>query len=173
MPSQEELIAWVKVAETKTYYEILRVNSKAPADEVKKAFHRFALLCHPDQFSDQPKEVQAAAGEAFKRGVESYRVLSNAKLRERYDRTLARGNKRLDDKSLSDRPPPPKGKTLEQVARTARGKEHARKADRQLTIGKLEAARVLLVTAFQEEPDNEELGERLKLIYEALALEPL
>src|SRR5450755_387278 len=108
MPSREELIQWVKVAETKNYYEILRVTAKTPAAEVKKAFHRFALLCHPDQFSDQPPDVSQAAAEAFKRGVEAYRVLSNATMRERYDRALSRGKKRLDDKALSDRPPPPR-----------------------------------------------------------------
>lgn len=173
MASKEELIEWVKVAESKNYYQILRVNAKTPAEDVKKAFHRFALLCHPDQFAGQPPEIAAAAAEAFKRGVEAYRVLTNEKMRERYDRVLKRGKLRLDDKALSDRPPPPKGKTLEQVARTPRAKQIAVKADRLLSIGKLDEARVLLVTAYQQEPDNEELGERLRLIYEALALEPL
>lgn len=170
---EEELIEWVKVAETKNYYQILRVNSKTPPEDVKKAFHRFALLCHPDQFAGQPPELARAAAEAFKRGVEAYRVLSNDKMRDRYDRVLTRGKLRLDDKALSDRPPPPRGKTLEQVARTPKAKQIAMKADRLLTIGKLDEARVLLVTAYQQEPDNEELGERLKLIYEAIALEPL
>jgi hypothetical protein len=32
---------------------------------------------------------------------------------------------------------------------------------------------VQLVTACQCEPDNEELAERLQILYEALALEPL
>jgi hypothetical protein len=47
------------------------------------------------------------------------------------------------------------------------------KADRLIAVGKLEEARVHLVTACQSEPDNEELAERLQILYEALALEPL
>ncbi len=42
-----------------------------------------------------------------------------------------------------------------------------------MTIGKLDEARLQLVNACQCEPFNQELAERLKLVYEALALEPL
>lgn len=165
MPTREELIAWVKVAATKNYYEILRVSSKTSPEDMKKAFHRFALLCHPDQFSDQPKEMQEAAAEVFKRGVEAYRVLGDAKLRERYDRALKRGKLRLDEKSVSERPAAPKVRTLEDMARTTRGKQFAVKADRMLLIGKIDEARVALVSALQEEPDNAELGAKLRHIY--------
>jgi len=58
------------------------------------------------------------------------------------------------------------------VARTARGKQLALKADRLISAGKLDEARVQLVGAVQCEPDNTELAERLQIIYEALALEP-
>ena len=64
-------------------------------------------------------------------------------------------------------------RTLEMVARTTRGRQVAVKADRLIAVGKLEDARVQLVTACQSEPDNEELAERLQILYEALALEPL
>jgi hypothetical protein len=63
-------------------------------------------------------------------------------------------------------------RTLEAIAQTPRGKELARKADRLIMIGKLDDARVQLVSACQDEPFNEELGERLEILYEALALEP-
>jgi len=173
MPSKDELVSWVKVAESKSYYDILRVNKKSSAAEIKKAFHKFALLVHPDQFSDQPTDVREAASEAFKRGVESYRVLSNEKLRQRYDRALAKGKIRLDEKSISEPPPAPKRKTIEQCARTQKGKELGRKADRMMVAGKLEEARVLTVTAQQEEPGNEELAACIRAIYEAMAREPL
>jgi hypothetical protein len=59
------------------------------------------------------------------------------------------------------------------VATTPRGKQHAVRADRLIAIGKLDDARVQLVTACQCEPHNGELAERLQALYEALALEPL
>ena len=92
---------------------------------------------------------------------------------ERYDRALRRGKLRLDRLAPSTVPPPPSLRTLEMVARTARGKQAALKADRLIDIGSLEDARVQLVGACQCEPDNEELSERLQILYEALALEPL
>jgi hypothetical protein len=58
------------------------------------------------------------------------------------------------------------------IARTPGGKKLAAKADRLLSIGKLEEARVQLTGAFQQEPNNTELQERIQLLYEALALEP-
>ena len=69
-------------------------------------------------------------------------------------------------------PPPPVVRTLEMLARTSRGKQHAVKADRLITADKLDEARVQLVSAVQCEPNNAELAERLQILYEVLALEP-
>jgi curved DNA-binding protein CbpA len=173
MPSIDEFAGWVEVAKSKSYYEILRVNRRASSADVKAAFHAFALVCHPDQFAGEDPEIARAAGEAFKRGVEAYRVLSDAALRKRYDRALSRGKLRIDDKALSDPPPPPKLKTLEDVAQTQRGAAHARKADRLLSTGKLGAAHAELISAVELEPTNQELRERLGMVEQALALEGL
>lgn len=164
---------WIEAVDKKSYYEILRVAKDAKAAAIKAAFHQFALTYHPDQFTDEPREIAVAAAEVFKRGAEAYRVLSRPSLRERYDKALAQGKKRFDEKAVTEPPPRPQGKTLEQVAKTPRGKQFAIKADRLLSIGKLEEARLQLVNACQNEPDNQELAERLNLVYEALALEPL
>jgi curved DNA-binding protein CbpA len=173
MPSVDEFSTWVEVAKSKSYYEILRINRRASAADVKAAFHQFALVCHPDQFAGDEPAIAQAAAEAFKRGVEAYRVLSDPALRKRYDRVLARGKLRIDDKALSDPPPQPKEKPLEEVARTQRGAAHARKADRMLSAGKLSAAHAELTSAVEQEPTNGELRERLKLLDQVLALERL
>jgi len=173
MPSVDEFSSWVEVAKSKSYYEILRINRRASGADVKAAFHQFALVCHPDQFAGEAPEIAGAAAEAFKRGVEAYRVLTDDALRKRYDRALARGKLRIDDKALSDPPPQPKGKPLEEVAQTQRGAAHARKADRLLSTGKLGAAHAELTSAVEQEPTNHELRERLRLLDQALALEGL
>lgn len=156
----------------KSYYEILRVPRDADANAVQSAFHAFSVIYHPDCFADSPPDVRDCAAEVYKRGVEAYRCLSRRASRERYDRALARGKIRLDGRALSTRPPPPQARTLEMVAKTARAKRLADKADRLIAIGRLEDARVQLVSACQSEPDNEELAERLSFLQEALALEP-
>jgi len=76
------------------YYAILGVPRDATTDQVREAFHRFALRHHPDQ------HVDAAGGAArslriFKRGAEGYRVLLDPVLRARYDAAVARGEVRL------------------------------------------------------------------------------
>ncbi|MGD0677682.1 MAG: hypothetical protein ABSC94_19875, partial [Polyangiaceae bacterium] len=118
-------------------------------------------------------DARALSSQIFKRGVEAYRCLARPLTRARYDRALARGRLRLDGNRPSTRPPPPPVRTLEDVAQTRRGKDFALKAERLIAIGRLEEARIQLVSACQCEPYNDELAERLQILYEALALEPM
>ena len=172
MPSAEQLRAWVELARTKNYYEILRIYPGAGDAEIKRAFHAFALRFHPDQLVEEGEEVASAAAELFKRGVEAYNILIKRELRERYDAGLHKGKLRMDADARPSVPPPPPMRTLEMIAKTPGAKKFAAKADRLLSIGKLEEARVQLTNAFQQEPMNAELQERINILYEALALEP-
>jgi curved DNA-binding protein CbpA len=167
------LRARLAMIEEQSYYEILRVPSTAPLADVKAAFHEFALACHPDQYVDQPSDVALAAGEVFKRGVEAYKVLTQPDWRVRYDAGLMKGKLRFVPGEAEEKPPPPTMRTLEEIATTPRAKQWALRADRLIASGKLEEARVALVTALQDDYDNEELKDRLNVLYEALALEPL
>jgi curved DNA-binding protein CbpA len=173
MPTREALEVFLKSLTKKSYYEILRIGRDANPATVRAAFHEFSLLYHPDQYVDSPDDVREAAAEVYKRGVEAYRCVSRAPSRERYDRALGRGRIRLDPDRPSTAPPPAVVRTLEMVAQTPRAKQYAVRADRLIAAGKLDDARVQLVSACQCEPHNEELGERLQILYEALALEPM
>jgi curved DNA-binding protein CbpA len=172
MARREALELFLASLAEKNYYEILRAPRDGDSAAVQSAFHAFSVIYHPDCFADSPADVRAVAAEVYKRGVEAYRCLSRHPTRERYDRALARGKIRIDGRLPSTRPPPPQARTLEMVARTTRAKRLAEKADRLISIGRLEDARVQLVSACQCEPDNEELAERLSFLQEALALEP-
>jgi len=173
MPSREALDVYLQSLARKSYYDILRIPRDATTAAVKSAFHEFSLLYHPDRYVDSAQDVVGVATEIYKRGVEAYRCLSRKALRERYDRALGRGKVRLEPSRASTVPPPPTVRTLEMVARTPAGRQAALKADRLIDAGRLEEARVNLVTACQCEPHNEELAERLQILYEALALEPM
>jgi curved DNA-binding protein CbpA len=167
-------IAWAESLPTLSYYAILRLEPEATPAQVKRAFHSFALRCHPDRYVDDGDEVAKAAAEVFKRGVEAYNVLSKADLRKRYDKALAAGKIRLDLDAVESAPPAaPPQRRLWEICTTPRAKQFAAKAERLIEIGKLEEARVQVVNATQEEPFNEELKERLSILYEALCLEPL
>src|SRR5690606_37034046 len=63
------------------YYEVLGVSRDASQEEIKRAFRRLARQYHPDGNKDDPQ-----AEEKFKEISEAYRVLSDPKTREQYDR---------------------------------------------------------------------------------------
>jgi curved DNA-binding protein CbpA len=172
MPAITTFVAWAESLPTLSYYAILRLEPQASAAQVKRAFHSFALRCHPDRYVDEGPEVAKAAAEVFKRGVEAYNVLSKPDLRQKYDKALHAGKLRLDLEAVASAPPPPQ-RTLIDICSTPKGKKFAAKAQTLIEMGKLEEARVQVVNATQEEPFNEELKERLSILYEALTLEPL
>jgi len=173
MATRETFLAWAESLQDVSYYTVLRVAPNATPAEVKESFHQIALRCHPDRFVDQPDDVCDAAGEVFKRAVEAYRVLSQPELRARYDAHLAQGQVRIVEGAPPTPPAPaPVVRTLEDIATTPKAKAHARRADLLLSVGKLDEARVEIAGACQEDPDNDELKERLTAVYEAMALEP-
>lgn len=63
------------------YYQVLGVEKKASAEEIKKAYRKLAVKWHPDK---NPTN-KAAAEEKFKKISEAYAVLSDVKKREQYD----------------------------------------------------------------------------------------
>mmetsp|Transcript_44772 Transcript_44772/g.138121 ORF Transcript_44772/g.138121 Transcript_44772/m.138121 type:complete len:86 (+) Transcript_44772:34-291(+) len=63
----------------KRLYDALGVSPSATENEIKKAYHKKALTCHPDKVGP--------SGEAeFKRISEAYAVLSDAQKRAAYDK---------------------------------------------------------------------------------------
>lgn len=63
------------------YYEILEISRTASSEEIKKAFRKKAMACHPDRNPDNPE-----AEEQFKKINEAYEVLSDESKRATYDR---------------------------------------------------------------------------------------
>ena len=66
--------------EKRDYYEVLGVDKKASADEIKKAYKKLAIKYHPDR---NPGDKEAE--DKFKEAAEAYEVLSDENKRARYD----------------------------------------------------------------------------------------
>ncbi len=64
------------------YYEVLGVDRKADAAEIKRAYRKLALKFHPDNYKGEKAEGEAK----FKELAEAYEVLSDSVKRQRYDR---------------------------------------------------------------------------------------
>jgi curved DNA-binding protein len=66
--------------EYKDYYQVLGVDRKASADEIKRQYRKLALKYHPDKNPDNPE-----AETRFKEINEAYEVLGDAEKRSKYD----------------------------------------------------------------------------------------
>lgn len=64
----------------KGLYQALQVEPTATAAEVKQAYRKRALVCHPDKNLDDPE-----ATDLFQRVSGAYQILSNDEKRARYD----------------------------------------------------------------------------------------
>ena len=64
----------------KDYYEVLEIPKEASKDEIKKAYRRLAIKCHPDR-NQGDKEAE----EKFKEATEAYEVLADDQKRQAYD----------------------------------------------------------------------------------------
>ena len=171
MAESATFLAWAESLESMSYYEILRVAEDASQQEIQQAFHDLSLRCHPDRFVEEGPEVAAAASAVFKRAAEAYNILRKPALRRRYDGELSKGQLVLDERAVEPKKQHEQ-RTLYMIARTAKAKQYAAKADELIAKGKLDEARVQLISANQHDPNNDELKERLDILYEALLLEP-
>jgi molecular chaperone DnaJ len=70
------------MAYSKDYYKILEVSPTATHTDIKKSYRRLALQYHPDKnFGNQLFEAK------FKEIIEAYKVLSDVKQRDEYNRS--------------------------------------------------------------------------------------
>ncbi|KAG9388213.1 DNAJ domain containing protein [Pyrenophora tritici-repentis] len=75
-------------------YEVLGLQTDATADDVKKAYRKLALKCHPDKAAPDEKE---GANKAFQEIAFAYAVLSDDRRRKRYDLTGSTAETMEDD----------------------------------------------------------------------------
>lgn len=140
------------------YYTLLQVENTASADEVRRAFHRFAGKYHPDRFSGngaEPAKVERAA-QIYRRGAEAYKVLSDSQRRKQYDAGLSRGQLRFDPNAEPPAPPPTVGQWPIKVKNPA-ARPFAIKAEQAFKAGELGNAKVNLRMALSKDTGNAQI----------------
>lgn len=148
------------------YYTLLRIEETANADDVRRAFHDFAMRYHPDRYAGADLEKQERAAAIYRRGAEAYRVLTDRELRRRYDEGLAKGTLRYEEPSSSGMNRPPSG-TLE--VKNMRARPLFQKAIEQMKSGDFKGAKLNLMLALNHEPENLLLQARLEEVKQKLA----
>lgn len=73
------------MANKRDYYEVLGIDKKASADEIKSAYRKLALKWHPDRWVNGTDAEKKTAEEKFKEAAEAYSILSDPDKRARYD----------------------------------------------------------------------------------------
>ena len=70
--------------ESMSFYELLRVDSNATTEEIKRAYRQEALIWHPDKNAHRKEEAETR----FKKIAEAYSVLSDPIKRQEYDNPM-------------------------------------------------------------------------------------
>jgi len=68
------------------FYEVLGVDKKASVDDIKAAFKKIAMKCHPDMLRGKTDAEKAAAGEKFQLAKEANEALTDPIKRTTYDK---------------------------------------------------------------------------------------
>ena len=142
------------------YYTLLGVDDLANADQIRAAFHTFALKFHPDRHAAAAEEKRERASVIYRRGAEAYRVLQDSALRRQYDAQLATGKMRFDPEAAMKPQRATTGSGAHSV-KSALARPFAAKAEQALRSGDLKTARLNLQLALRHEPDNASLEAKL------------
>jgi DnaJ-class molecular chaperone len=95
MDPRVQVLMALERMDSASYYELLAVGFGVARQELQQAFHRFALVYHPDRHLGHDEELREAAKRVFARGVEAYTVLRDQELARYYDQRLTAGQLRL------------------------------------------------------------------------------
>jgi DnaJ-class molecular chaperone len=80
--------------EAPSHYEVLGIDRRANAAEIKAARGRRIAQWHPDKYLNRTSLERQNAEYQFKRVLEAYDVLGDPHLRERYDRECEKNSSR-------------------------------------------------------------------------------
>jgi len=143
------------------YYTLLGLEPGATADQIRDAFHVFAMKFHPDRHVGGGDAKIERAEEIFRRGAEAYRVLLDSMTRKRYDAGLQKGRLRFDPDFIDEDAYFSGQGTASVKLTSAKSRPFVAKAQQAFRDGDFKAARLNLKIALTHEPGHPVLMTRL------------
>lgn len=144
-----------RILPTLNHYQLLKVTSAATSEEIQAAFHREALIFHPDRYQKlNDQDLSRRAKNIYTKIVEAYRTLSNRQKRSTYDQSLKISSQgtSVDQQGQEDI-------TTFRTRKTntsSPGYKFLKLAQAALQSGNLQSSKMNINLALNMEPENQE-----------------
>ena len=131
----QELGNRLEALPAQSHFEMLGVPPGAPHHAIVTAYDHASMRFHPDRYNQIRGErwgdaIYERANELFKELTDAFSILTDRRLRRKYEHALAGGRLRLDPEEKSGQDSGPD--LLENHAQTAQGKKFLRLAQRDM-----------------------------------------
>ncbi len=152
-------------APEQSYYRLLGVEDGAPHHKLVKSFDRLSMRYHPDRYSQHRdkswgQKLFDKVNALYKLLTEAYGVVSDRRLRKKYDQALQDGRLRLDSDEASTGDDGPTA--LAELANTDKARRFLKMAQSDLAKGDHQSALQNLQFASSMEPDNSAIKEKVR-----------
>jgi len=146
------------------YYTLLQVADAATADQIRDAFHSFALKFHPDRHAGSTEDKVSRAEEIYRRGAEAYKAPGDPEIPRRYEAQLQKGKLRFDPEDEGGVSRTTRSGSQRVQVRSPKARPFAGKAEHAIRREDWKTAELNLKIAMQHEPDNALLEARLAFV---------
>ncbi len=155
----------LSAAPNQSYFGLLGVEDGAPHHKLVKAFDKMSMRYHPDRYSQYRgekwgKKLHDKVNALYKLLTEAYGVVSDRRLRKKYEKALAAGELRLDPEEVNPTDQGPQ--SLVELAQGTKARRFLKMAQTDLAKGANSAALQNLQFALSMEPDNAAIKERIE-----------
>ncbi len=142
---------------TQNYYEVLGLQHGAKHDQLTRAFDAISLRFHPDRYNSYRGERWGAAifeecNTLYKVQTEAYGVLTDRKLRSKYEAALGAGELRLSHEDTAGKDSGPR--SLDELATDRKAKKFLKLAQSAIATQNWSTALQNLKFAQSMEPSN-------------------
>ncbi len=156
-----------KVIDDLDYYQILKVDQMAFAEDIKKAYFEESRIYHPDKYFNELPEFQDKINRIFKRVCEAYKVLSDQDKRALYTKLINGPDRakyiRFDLRLLKS-----ETEKKEDEGSSPLAKKYYKMAKTAIQNKDYKGAKINLQLAAKMEPNNQTFQEKYKEIEDIL-----